>query len=272
MNRDDIINVLIERGYAAEGHDVTKNGVIFKGILIQDKPAICPVIYTEKIIRDSSSLEEAVDTVIDIYESNKEFGAQIIIDDLNDPEWILDHITIGLQKTSDEGLVKRPCDLEGLEKYLILSGGNSADGCYSIKVTPALLSNVCIDEALAWNIAIEHLCNDTQIVSLGKVMADMMGTPYDSSMDAEAKFHVITNSQKYKGAACILNWKALRTFTQSYDTNMLFVIPSSIHEMMIAPYDSRFKLEELSAMVKEINETQVAPEERLTDRAYILSL
>jgi hypothetical protein len=53
---------------------------------------------------------------------------------------------------------------------------------------------------------------------------------------------------------------------------MLFVIPSSIHEMMIAPYDSRFKLEELSAMVKEINETQVAPEERLTDRAYILSL
>ena len=69
-----------------------------------------------------------------------------------------------------------------------------------------------------------------------------------------------------------MNRKMLRDFTQNYRTNMLFVIPSSIHEMMIAPYDSRFKLEELSAMVKEINETQVAPEERLTDRAYILSL
>ena len=249
-----------------------KNGVVFKGIIIQDRHTICPVIYTERIIRDSASLGEAANKVIDIYESNKDFGAQIIIDDLNDPEWILDHITIGLQKTSNEELIKRPCDMEGMEQYLVLCGGNTAEGCYSIKVAPALLSNVCIDEATAWNMAMEHICNNTQIISLGKVMADMMDVPYGNTMEAEAKFHVITNSQKYKGAACIMNRKALRTFSQSYDTNMLFVLPSSIHEMMIAPYDSHYNLDELSAMVKEINETQVAPEERLTDRAYILSL
>lgn len=69
-----------------------------------------------------------------------------------------------------------------------------------------------------------------------------------------------------------MNRKALKTFTQKYRTNMLFVLPSSIHEMMIAPYDSSLNLDELSAIVKEINETQVAPEERLTDRAYIITL
>ena len=40
----------------------------------------------------------------------------------NDPEWILKHITIALQRTSDADFVKRPCDLEGIEQYLIVRG------------------------------------------------------------------------------------------------------------------------------------------------------
>ena len=95
--------------------------------------------------------------------------------------------------------------------------------------------------------------------------------PYDSSTDANVKFHVITNSQKCKGAAAITNRNALRSFTQKYRTNMLFIPPSSVHEMMIAPYDSNLNLDELPAMVKEINEMQVSPEERLTNRAYIIT-
>lgn len=166
---------------------------------------------------------------------------------------------------------QRPCDLDGIEQYLILRGEQSGAN-YSIKVVPVLLSNAGIDENYVWDRALENLSEETQITSLGKVLSDLMGTPYDGSMDAETKFHVITNSQKFKGAAAIMNRKALRAFTQKYRTNMLFVLPSSIHEMMIAPYDSSFNLDELSAMVKEINETQVAPEERLTDRAYIITL
>ncbi len=189
----------------------------------------------------------------------------------NNPKWILDHITIALQRTSDESIVKRPCDLDGIEQYLILRG--EQDGAnYSVKVVSVLLSNASIDENYAWDRALENLSADTQIISLGKVLSDLMGAPYDGSMDTETKFHVITNSQKLKGAAAIMNRKALRTFTQKHRTNMLFVLPSSIHEMMIAPYDSTLNLDELSAMVKEINETQVAPEERLTDRAYIITL
>ena len=189
----------------------------------------------------------------------------------NDPKWILEHITIALQRTSDENLVKRPCDLDGIEQYLVLQGEKD-DSCYTVKVVPLILANVGIDENQAWDKALENLSADTQITSLGKILADMTGAHYDGLTDPDIKFHVITNSHKCKGAACIMNRKALRTFTQKYDTNMLFVIPSSVHEMMVAPYDSNFKLEDLSAMVKEINETQVAKEERLTDRAYIITL
>ena len=50
------------------------------------------------------------------------------------------------------------------------------------------------------------------------------------------------------------------------------VLPSSISEMLIIPFDGSMKLEDMSAMVKEVNDTQVAPEERLTDMAYILKV
>lgn len=201
---------------------------------------------------------------------NKEAITDIAMN-FNDPEWILEHITIALQRTSDENLVKRPCDLDGIEQYLVLQGEKDGS-CYTVKVVPLILSNVGIDEKTAWDTALENLSADTQLTSLGKILADMLGAQYDGLMDPDIKFHVITNMHKCKGAACIMNRKALRTFTQKYDTNMLFVLPSSVHEMMIAPYDSNFKLEHLSAMVKEINETQVAPGDRLTDRAYIICL
>lgn len=69
-----------------------------------------------------------------------------------------------------------------------------------------------------------------------------------------------------------MNRKALRSFAREHHTNMLFVLLSSVHEMMISPFTEKTTADELSAIVREVNETQVTPEERLTDRAYILCL
>ena len=86
----------------------------------------------------------------------------------NDPEWILEHITIGLQASSDGDIIKSPCDLDGIEQYLFLKGKLS-DTSYSVKITPAILSHVGIDESRAWEKAMENLCADTQITSLTKL-------------------------------------------------------------------------------------------------------
>lgn len=189
----------------------------------------------------------------------------------NDPEWILKHITIGLQASSDGDIIKRPCDLEGIEQYLFLKGKLS-DTSYSVKLTPDILSHAGIDECRAWEQAMENLCADTQITSLTKLLSDMSGIPLEAPAEPGISLHVITNSEKYKGAATILNRKALRRFAREHYTNMLFVLPSSVHEMMISPFTAKTTADELSAIVREVNETQVAPEERLTDRAYILCL
>ncbi len=47
-----------------------------------------------------------------------------------------------------------------------------------------------------------------------------------------------------------------------------FILPSSIHELLIVPDDGHVKLEDLKGMVKEVNETQVDPKDRLTDSVY----
>lgn len=189
----------------------------------------------------------------------------------NDPQWILEHITIGLQTCSDNDIIKRPCDLDGIEQYLFLKGKLS-DTSYSIKITPNILSHAGIDENCAWEKAMENLCTDTQITSLTKLLSDMSGIPSDAPSEPDIHLHVITNSEKYKGAATIMNRKALRSFAREHHTNMLFVLPSSVHEMIISPFTAKTTADELSAIVREVNETQVAPEERLTDRAYILCL
>ena len=152
----------------------------------------------------------------------------------NDPQWILEHITIGLQACSDNDIIKRPCDLDGIEQYLFLKGKLS-DTSYSVKITPTILTHAGIDENRAWEKAMENLCTDTQITGLTKLLSDMSGIPSDTPSEPDIHLHVITNSEKYKGAATIMNRKALRSFAREHHTNMLFVLPSSVHEMMISP-------------------------------------
>ena len=50
--------------------------------------------------------------------------------------------------------------------------------------------------------------------------------------------------------------------------NDFFILPSSIHQMLVLPDDGQVDAEMLRDMVKEVNATQVAPAERLTNDVY----
>lgn len=47
-----------------------------------------------------------------------------------------------------------------------------------------------------------------------------------------------------------------------------YILPSSIHEILLVKDDETFDINRLEDMVKEVNETQVAPEDLLTDSVY----
>lgn len=48
-----------------------------------------------------------------------------------------------------------------------------------------------------------------------------------------------------------------------------YILPSSIHEVIILPKSKEIAKEELDAMIQDINHTQVDTEEVLSDHAYL---
>lgn len=107
---------------------------------------------------------------------------------------------------------------------------------------------------------------------MAKVLADMMGFEYSEEMDDMTPFYVISNRCKVNGASAILNKKVLSDFGRRYNTDKIVVLPSSVHEMFVAPYTEELDLDTFTNMVTEVNNTQVEPTEGLTDRAYIITL
>lgn len=272
MIREMIIAELQKRGYNAEVQNTVKNGVEFKGIRIQTGNNIAPVIYTDSIIEnaeeENKTLDEVVSEIIKIYEENKHFNFDI--EALKNKDFVLSNLYIGLQKDSSENIIKKGCDLDGIESYLYIKGTNE-DGSFSIKLNKGLLENADISEDEAWKNAEANTNKETNLESMAKVLSRMMGFDYFDETES-SPFYVISNKCGVKGASAILNKSVLADFGRRYNTNKIVALPSSIHEMLIAPYTEDIDIKSFTSMVAEVNDTTVDPMERLTDRAYIINL
>ena len=79
--------------------------------------------------------------------------------------------------------------------------------------------------------------------------------------DVPDTMFVLTNDTKVNGAAAILNDDTRQEIADKVGD--FYVLPSSVHETLIIPKDAGMELRDLEQMVQEVNQTQVAPEERL---------
>ena len=80
-------------------------------------------------------------------------------------------------------------------------------------------------------------------------------------------FFVVTNTERIDGAGVIFYPEFMDNMGELLG-NDFFILPSSIHEMLVLPDDGQVDAEMLRDMVKEVNATQVAPAERLTNDVY----
>lgn len=79
--------------------------------------------------------------------------------------------------------------------------------------------------------------------------------------------YVLSNEQKQQGAACMLYPDILKNFAKEKNSD-LFILPSSIHEVILLPALEDIKKESLLDMVTEINKTQVQECDVLADSVY----
>ena len=82
--------------------------------------------------------------------------------------------------------------------------------------------------------------------------------------------YVLTNQIRLHGAGCILYDNLLASLSQKFDDDF-YIIPSSIHEVLLIPQAVADERAALDAMICEVNRTQVPADEILSDHAYLYS-
>ena len=82
--------------------------------------------------------------------------------------------------------------------------------------------------------------------------------------------YVLTNSRKALGAACILYDGILKSCADRLE-EAFYLLPSSIHEVIMVPVSAVSDERELVSMVRDINRTQVRSTEILSDNIYLYS-
>lgn len=119
-----------------------------------------------------------------------------------------------------------------------------------------------------------------ELKSMSEVMKDIarqnLGSNYDEQsldrlLEEEESFsplYVLSNSSGIYGACCMLYQNTLKNFADSlgYD---LIIIPSSIHEVLLAPDNNKMSFEYLNSMVTNINQSEVPKEDWLSDHIYL---
>lgn len=78
---------------------------------------------------------------------------------------------------------------------------------------------------------------------------------------------VLCNTQRIYGATCMIYKGVLRTLAEETGEN-LYILPSSVHEILIMPESEVEDAQYLQDMIREVNATQVEPEEILSDNLY----
>lgn len=78
---------------------------------------------------------------------------------------------------------------------------------------------------------------------------------------------ILTNESGVNGASVLLYQNVIHDMAEKYNSN-LYILPSSIHEIIVVPNENSGSLSELSELVKDINQKHVSEEEVLSDNAY----
>lgn len=92
----------------------------------------------------------------------------------------------------------------------------------------------------------------------------------DMKDDSRTKMYILTNEPKVNGAVCMMNYELLQRFAEQMNSDF-YIIPSSIHEVILVPTIGETDSKRLSNMVREVNETQVEEQEVLSDHVYFYS-
>lgn len=101
--------------------------------------------------------------------------------------------------------------------------------------------------------------------TMAEVLAEMMGMPLEMMpQDMAPPIYVATNEEKMQGATVVFYLDFMDQTAKELGGDV-FVLPSSVHEVLILPDDGNMSVDELRDMVTIINATEVSAQDCLTE-------
>ena len=260
------IRNLVEVDTTVKTQMVQKGNVTLTGISIGNGD-ICPTLYMEHY--EDLFQEEGYKAVAKemIKTLKKVEIPDADVHQFTSWEYAKDNLILCIApKGTNDGTITIPyLDLE-LYFRVNLDNANMANGIY--KVTEKMFTS--------WNITKEDILdaatrtNTYTAKSMRETLKEMIGDMFDDSLEIppEQDQTVITNEIKTYGASALYNKELFKEIADKCESD-LYIIPSSIHELIAISIKNGGSKESMDSMVKEVNETQVEPEEVLSDHVYI---
>ena len=265
--------------YNVEHQEILKNNSVkLPAILIKKMNAsVAPAIYLDELYMDymeGLTIEDVIDHIVRIY-NDGEIPEGIAADDLTDYQTIKDRIFFKLVNfdKNAELLMSIPYRrFLDLAVIYCVSVGRADNMCASFTIRNGHMDLWGISEKTLWSQA----QNNTHklFIPETKPMCEVLTGLFDHDFSPETgpgngnmpELYVLTNRERVNGAACLL-YDDLIAGLEKKIGDSLYILPSSIHEVLLIP-KTHMDVETLQNMVRDVNDTQVSPQEILSYNVY----
>lgn len=249
------------------------NGLVLNGLCfcaLHSK--VSPTIYLESFYqkyRSGTPMEQILAEITGLYARS---GLSAAFDPclLEQPSYVRPRIAYRLIHASSNAgqLTQLPYRLlMDLAKVYYLYLGEDEGSQMTVPVSHQHLRLWNIDEAELDRLADENTPRlfPAQICSILDILSDF--APGAAGLEEPTPFYVLTNQAGLGGAACMLYDGILKDFAKQMGSDLL-ILPSSVHEVLLLPFENAGQIEGLCRMVSEINSQEVPEDERLSNQVY----
>lgn len=253
--------------------NVTKNNSVMKtGLSIKkSNENIAPTIYMEDFFEDYKEgrpIDEIADDVIETYGHSN--NVPVGIDRFADFEWVKDRIFYKVvNRESNRELLEQVPHRDIMDLAIVYA-------VYMGDITGSFSSVLIKNEHTeAWGgVTEEHLRfwaveNTPKILPAYVETMDVMlkRSGIDVGVNSIVPMYVVTNSARLNGATTILYDGVLSEYAERMNAD-LYVIPSSLHEVIIIPDSGQEDRDVMKNMIKEVNDKELEAEDILSYSLY----
>lgn len=283
MNYQEFVTTLEEKVSLILGNDLDirlhtalkNNGNERIGLTISDQHInLSPTIYLEEYFvyyQNGDTIEDIVESLLDVYHEVK-FEHSWQVNTISNFEITKEKIVFKIiHAPQNQVLLKELPYVPFLDFAIVFYILFDVDenGTATIPVTYDLLQLWDTNLNVIYQLAKSNTPKLLPAVfkPMRVVVEELLGHECENDIQADDVMFVLTNSLRSLGAACIL-YDDILTQIGNFLKENYYILPSSIHEVIILPESQAPDNNTLNEMVFEVNETQVGPEDVLSDHVY----